>query len=205
MLPKQDGASLKSLQKKGIPDDLDWFIPDGLTEYSSIGDADATAQVHPYKFTTSMAELSQDRGAEVKVGAHVDSIDYTGGHIKSVTYTDRQSKQTHTIPATDVIVSAGPWSSHVFPDMAVDALRAHSVTINANVTPYVLFTDIELPKDFGAQDGKKRKHGRRVNPEVYARPNGEVYACGMYIAAPVLISRRRRSTYDRKLLIIITL
>lgn len=203
-LPKQDGASLKSLQKKGIPDDLDWFIPDGLIEYSSIGDADATAQVHPYQFTTSMAELSQDRGAEVKVGAHVDSIDYTGGHIKSVTYTDRQSKQTHTILATDVIVSAGPWSSHVFPDMAVDALRAHSVTINANVTPYVLFTDIELPKDFGAQDEKKRKHGRRVNPEVYARPNGEVYVCGMYIATPVLISQRQRSTYERKSLITIT-
>lgn len=189
-LPKQDEASLESLEKKGIPEDLDWFIAEGLTEYSSIGDADATAQVHPYQFTTSMAELAQDKGAEVKVGAHVDSIDYTGGHVKSVTYTDRQTKHTHTIPATDIVISAGPWSSHVFPDVAVDALRAHSVTINAHVTPYVLFTDIELPKDFGAQDGKKRKHGRRVNPEVYARPNGEVYACGTYTANPLRVARR---------------
>lgn len=190
-LPKQDEASLKSLQKKGIPEDLDWFVSEGLTDYSSIGDADATAQVHPYQFTTSMAELAQEKGVEVKVGAHVDSIDYTGGHVKSVTYTDRQTKQTHTVPTTDIVISAGPWSSHIFPDVAVDALRAHSVTINARVTPYVLFTDIELPKDFVSQDGKKRKHGRRVNPEIYARPDGEVYACGTYMSNRTWIARRR--------------
>ena len=194
-LPKQDKSSLNSLWKKGIPEDLDWFIPEGLTQYSSIGDLDSTAQVHPYQFTTSMAQLAQEKGAEVKVGAHVDSIDYTGGHVKSVTYTDRHTKQTHTMPVTDIVISAGPWSNHVFPDVAIDAMRAHSVTLNANVSPYALFTDIELPKDSGNKDGKKRKHGNRVHPEIYARPNSEVYACGTCIT-PHLTARWRSSNHE---------
>jgi len=178
-LPKVgDGVKVRGLVEKGVPEDLDWFIPEAVTAYASMGEPDTTAQVHPLQFTTAMAELAQEKGVEIKVGAHVDSIDYTGGRVKSVTYTDKHTHQTHTILASDVVVAAGPWSSHIYPDVEIDALRAHSVTIKADVSPYAVFSEIDLPSDFTGADGKGKKHGKTVTPEMYARPNGEVYACG---------------------------
>jgi hypothetical protein len=69
----------------------------------------------------------------------------------------------------------------VFPEAPIDAIRAHSVVIKAEVSPWAVFTEIDLPKDFGRKEGadvKKRRHGLNVNPEMYARPDGTVYACG---------------------------
>jgi glycine/D-amino acid oxidase-like deaminating enzyme len=179
-LPKQDESALSKLRATGVPKDLNWIIPSAITGYSEMGDPTTTAQVHPYQFTTLMASLAQEAGAKIILGA-VKTLSYTE-KFTSVTYVDKASKETHTIPATDVIISAGPWTSHILPSAPIDAIRAHSVTIKADVTPYALFSEISLPPDFGTTDesvkGRRRKHGKTVSPEMYARPNGEVYACG---------------------------
>lgn len=182
-LPKRDESAMSRLRAAGVPKDLNWFIPEAITGYSEMGDPNTTAQVHPYQFTTSMAELAQEKGAKVILGA-VKSMDYSGNQINSVTYEDKASKEMQTIAATDVIVSAGPWTSHILPEAPIDAIRAHSVTIKADVTPYAIFSEISLPANFRdtndspkAQSRRKR-HGNVVSPEIYARPNGEVYACG---------------------------
>lgn len=178
-LPKWDeSAKLRAVR---VPEDLDWFIREAITGYSEMGDPSTTAQVHPYQFTTSMAELAQDKGAKIILGA-VNSMDYTGNQIKSVIYEDKVSKDMYTIEATDVIVSAGPWTSHVFPQAPIEATRAHSVTIKADVTPYAIFSEIDLTPNFGNTDesvkSQRWRYGKTVSPEIYARPNGEVYACG---------------------------
>jgi glycine/D-amino acid oxidase-like deaminating enzyme len=182
-LPKRDESAMSRLRAAGVPNDLNWFIPEAITGYSEMGDPSTTAQVHPFQFTTSMAELAQEKGAKIILGA-VKSMDYRGNQVNSVTYEDKASKEMHNIAATDVIVSAGPWTSHIFPAAPIDAIRAHSVTIKAGVTPYAIFSEIELPSNFGpinesakVQSHRKR-HGNTVSPEMYARPNGEVYACG---------------------------
>jgi glycine/D-amino acid oxidase-like deaminating enzyme len=167
----------------GIPKDLDWFDAESVRDYSEMGDPSTTAQVHPYQFTTSMADLACSAGASIIFGS-VTAIDYTGPHgVKSVTYEDKETKKVHSLPATDVVLAAGPWTSHVFPEVPIEAMRAHSVTIKADVSPYAVFCEIELPKDFGrtneSEKGRMRKNGKMVSPEMYARPNGEVYACGM--------------------------
>ncbi|KAI9733496.1 MAG: hypothetical protein M1818_007244 [Claussenomyces sp. TS43310] len=181
-LPKLDpGSAGGRARATGIPDDLDWFVPEGITSYAEMGDPTTTAQVHPYQFTTSMAQLAEEKGAKVIIGS-VTAIDYTNNEVRSVTYEDKATGEAHTIPATDVVISAGPWTSHVFPPAPIEAMRAHSVTIKADVTPYAIFSEIELPPDFGRTDestkGRKSKFGKVVSPEMYARPNGEVYACG---------------------------
>jgi glycine/D-amino acid oxidase-like deaminating enzyme len=164
-----------------VPKDLDWFDEGSVKSYSEMGNLQSTAQVHPYQFTTSMADLATGAGAKVIFGS-VTAIDYTGPHgVKGVTYEDKSTKHIHTLPATDIVLAAGPWTSHVFPDTPIDAIRAHSVVIKAEVTPYAVFSKINLPKDFGRTTGgnvKKRRHGLTVSPEMYARPDGTVYACG---------------------------
>ncbi|KAI9049346.1 hypothetical protein LZ554_007190 [Drepanopeziza brunnea f. sp. 'monogermtubi'] len=177
-LPKTDK---KRGVAKGVPEELDWFDDEAVKGYSEMGTPATTAQVHPYQFTTSMAELATDAGARVILGA-VTAIDYTGPHgVKGVTYEDKETKHIHTLPATDVILSAGPWTSHVFPEAPIEAMRAHSVVFEADVSPYAVFSEISLPKDFGRMGGddvKRRRHGTSVSPEMYARPDGTVYACG---------------------------
>jgi glycine/D-amino acid oxidase-like deaminating enzyme len=167
-LPKTDQ---KGSKVKGVPDDLDWFDSEGIQSYSEMGTPSTTAQVHPFQFTTSMADLATEAGAKIIFGS-VTAIDYFGEGVKGVTYEDKESRHIHTLPATDVILAAGPWTSHVFPEAPIEALRAHSVVVKADVSSYAVFSEIELPKE------GNRRGGVTVSPEMYARPDGTVYACG---------------------------
>ncbi|MCJ1247840.1 hypothetical protein MMC30_005055 [Trapelia coarctata] len=181
-LQKRSEEAIGTLRAAGIPRDLDWFAPESVRDYSEMGDPATTAQVHPYQFTTSMAKLAEEKGAKVVLGS-VKSIDKSDGAVKSVTYKDKETSQIHTIPATDVIISAGPWTRSVYPPAPISAMRAHSVTIRPSrpVSAYALFTEISLPADFGRAGQStfvKRGKGKTVTPELYTRPNNEVYACG---------------------------
>ncbi|KAL8925709.1 MAG: hypothetical protein Q9208_003392 [Pyrenodesmia sp. 3 TL-2023] len=182
-LNKRDQKALGKVVAAGLPKDLNWFAPESVQSYYEMGDPATTAQVHPYHFTTSMAELAKDKGVNIVLGA-VSSIDTANGEgVRSVTYEDKATKETHTIPASDVIVSAGPWTRRVYPPAPISAMRAHSVTIRPSkpISAYAIFTEISLPPDFGQKDTflkSKRPHGKTVTPEIYARPNNEAYACG---------------------------
>ena len=147
-----------------------------------MGDPSTTAQVHPYQFTTAMAKLAEEGGVKIVLGL-VSDIDRSGGQVRSVTYEDKETSKSQTIPATDVIVAAGPWSKRVYPPAPIAAMRAHSVTITPSrpISAYAVFTEISLPADFGRTDmfvKSKRGHGKTATPEIYARPNNEAYACG---------------------------
>jgi len=130
-----------------------------------------------------MADLARDAGADIRVGASVKSIQYNdkGDQVTGVTYTENNEQKT--ILATDIIVSAGPWTSKIYPEAPISALRAHSVTIRPTrpVSAYALFTEIKLPTGFSRTDEMLKSKGRHqqvVTPEIYARPKNEVYACG---------------------------
>lgn len=162
----------------GLPEDLDW-IKDGLTSaYEPMAAERETAQVHPYLFTTSMLELAQEAGAEFIKGK-VTSIEFTEGtpntdgkerSVSAVKYIDDQNSSS-IISASHVIVAAGPWTSSLLPDVPISGMRAHSITIRPSrpVSAYALFTEISLPR--------KITGSTHASPEIYTRPNNEVYAC----------------------------
>ncbi|GAB7350316.1 hypothetical protein MBLNU459_g0948t1 [Dothideomycetes sp. NU459] len=186
-LQKRSKQAIGKLRAAGVPADLDWVDADSLRAYDEMGDPSTTAQVHPYQFTTAMAELAAEKGADVRVGAAVQRIEYSsdGKSVTGVVYEDKNDSgnQVH-LPATDVIISAGPWTQSIYPDAPISALRAHSVTIRPSrpVSAYALFTQIKLPAGFAQTDESKKSKGRgweeTVTPEIYARPKNEVYACG---------------------------
>ncbi len=114
-------------------------------------------------------------------------IHHSKTEVEAVEYEDRDTGQVrHLADVTDVVVAAGPWTGRLLPKTKVEGLRAHSVVWQAHVSPYAVFTDIDLPKDFvpdhRARAGQKRRHLGRVDPEIYARPFGEVYACGRFLS-----------------------
>ncbi|KAH7033186.1 FAD dependent oxidoreductase [Microdochium trichocladiopsis] len=186
-LPKQDAAAAELLRESVLPPDLDWIDHKVVLEYAEMGmpGYTETAQVHPYKFTTAIAELAQQAGVQVRNNAKVTRIGLNAAKtaISNVEYLDRITNETRTLlGVTDVIVAAGPWTSSLVPQVKIDPLRVHSVVYSADVTPFAVFTNISLPGDWvpahRAAKGQKRIHKGRVDPEFYARPDGEVYACG---------------------------
>jgi glycine/D-amino acid oxidase-like deaminating enzyme len=187
-IPKQDTHAASLLTESPLPADLDWIDPSLVTDYSGMGygrtSNPETAQVHPYHFTKAMAELAAERGVEFKLGAKVMQINHSKTSVGSIEFEDRTTGGEKVMDGiTDVVVTAGPWTGRILPKTKVEGLRAHSVVYKADISPYAVFTDIALPNDWAPEHrvakGQRRKHRGNVDPEIYARPFGEVYACGM--------------------------
>ncbi|KAK7954008.1 hypothetical protein PG996_014894 [Apiospora saccharicola] len=186
-LPKQDKAATQLLTKSVLPTDLDWVDSNLIKEYAEMGQPGftETAQVHPFQFTTQIAALAEAKGVTIKTNARVTKISLTLGktHVDSVQYLDSGSGELKTIHGvSDIVVAAGPWSGKLIPNAKIEGLRVHSVIFGADVSPYAVFTNIQLPINWvpphRAAQGQKRRHRSKVDPEIYARPGGEVYACG---------------------------
>ncbi|OCK91320.1 fad NAD binding oxidoreductase [Cenococcum geophilum 1.58] len=174
-LQKRTQEAIGLLRAAGVPKDLDWVVAEGVRAYEEMGDPSTTAQVHPYQFTTSMAALAEEEGVKIVLGS-ATSINHSSGAAESVSYTSHDG-EAHTLNTDTVILTAGPWTRTIYPSAPISALRAHSVTIRPSrpVSAYTLFTSITLSQTEGKS---KRGSARTVTPEIYARPNNEVYACG---------------------------
>jgi glycine/D-amino acid oxidase-like deaminating enzyme len=160
---------------KGLPEDLTWVDEDLTAAYSRMAPDGATAQVHPHLFTTSMLSLADGKGAKLTQGK-VTAITQSAGKVTGVKYAGHSGDE-NTLPATDVILCAGAWSPALLPDLPISATRAHSIVIrpqpDTKIAPYVLFTEIRFASSQSA------------HPEVYARPNDEIYACGSGDESPL--------------------
>ncbi|KAI1180880.1 FAD dependent oxidoreductase [Nemania sp. FL0916] len=180
-LPKQDEAATTLMQQSVLPANLDWIDGELVEEYAEMGLAGytETAQVHPYQFTTAMAELARLAGVEIRLNAKVTKIGLSRGTVKTVEYIDRITESPRTmLGVTDVVVAAGPWTGSLLPQTKVEGLRAHSIIFEADVSPYAVFTNISLPVGWMPPHRQRRVHSGQVDPEIYARPGREVYACG---------------------------
>jgi len=171
------GWKRRSRADMGLPDDLTWVKEELTNSYSPMAPKGHTAQVQPYLFTTSMLQLAQEQGGVQYVSGKVTSIntEEDARSVTGVTYSDPKTGESATIPATHVILAAGPWSAKLIPSLPINATRAHSIVIRADpsipISPYVLFTEITFPPDslFGSAS---------PSPEIYVRPKNEVYCCG---------------------------
>jgi glycine/D-amino acid oxidase-like deaminating enzyme len=116
------------------------------------------AQVHPYKFTTSILSLAQEKGAQLIHGR------CTSLNSKSVSYTTESG--TSDLPADTIIVTAGPWTASLLPSVPILTSRAHSIIIepSSKLPPQGIFFSYE-------------SSDRRMEPELYSRPSS-VYICG---------------------------
>jgi glycine/D-amino acid oxidase-like deaminating enzyme len=176
-MQKRSAKADAKLEAAGVPKDLDWLDGEALVRYERMSSADDTAQVHPELFTKRMAELAAARGVKVVLGKATE-IRHAEGLVQSVAYRDSSGGSGTTtkraLPATKIVLAAGPWSGRLLSGLPVDGMRAHSTVIRTprEVSPYCLFTELSVPAK-----GKKRGHDS-VSPEIYARPDGTIYACG---------------------------
>ncbi|KAF4625821.1 hypothetical protein G7Y89_g12341 [Cudoniella acicularis] len=185
----------RNLPESELPEDLDWFNSKCVETYEDISTSSATAQVQPFHFTTAMARLAEEGSAKVILGS-VDKINYGfpdkseegepyvfgQKRVESVTYTDKGTFESQTIPADIIVLAAGPWTPVLYPPAPIAALRAHSITIRPPkpVSAYCLFTEITVPLTATDEElsGTPLETTKIMSPEIYSRPNNEVYVCG---------------------------
>lgn len=100
------------------------------------------------------------------------------GTVEEVMFNDSKNKVTgvkvdgEVIPADAVVIAMGPWSSKAaewFKIPKIETQRAHSILLRTEkpVSAHAMFLEHNL------------KGGITKSHEVYPRPDGDVYTCGM--------------------------
>jgi glycine/D-amino acid oxidase-like deaminating enzyme len=146
-----------------------WLDGAGIVT-SALGSTETTAQVHPAKFTTALLDAARARGAALRMGA-VESVAQRDGAAAGAVL-DGQ-----TLEADAVVLAMGPWTGRtagrpLLP--RVYGLKGYSVTLAAPDLPaHALFVEY------------RTADGRSLEPEIFPRPDGEVYVCGMADPAPL--------------------
>jgi glycine/D-amino acid oxidase-like deaminating enzyme len=131
-----------------------------------LGAPDTTAQVHPARFTEAMLQRALDHGAQLRRGRVTGVVlDPDGTRAVGVCVDDAD------LAADAVVLAMGPWSVSAcrwLPLPPVFGLKGNSVVFQSNeaVPADALF--VELAAVGGVQ-----------TPEVFPRPDGTTYVCGL--------------------------
>jgi glycine/D-amino acid oxidase-like deaminating enzyme len=149
-----------------------WLGRDAIV-HQRLGSTATTAQVHPAQFTRGMLDAAIGRGARLRAGCVTGvACSADGGRVSGVFVNGE------LIEGDAVVIALGPWSALAaqwLPLPTVYGLKGHSVILRnpIPISPQALFVECE------AMDGSVD------TPEVFPRPDGTVYVCGLSSAAPL--------------------
>src|SRR6267143_2684979 len=147
-----------------------WLDGSGVVT-ATLGSIETTAQVTPARFTAALLDAAQAGGAKLHIGV-VEDVARRDGAAAGVMTAEGQ-----TLEGDAVVVAMGPWTGRMagrLPLPSVYGLKGYSVTLAApDVPAHALFVDY------------RTSDGRALEPEIFPRPEGEVYVCGMADPAPL--------------------
>ena len=135
-----------------------------------LGTPETTAQVHPARFTEALLDAARARGSALRLGV-VEDVVQQDGAARGIRV------DGETIEADAVVLAMGPWTGRLAGRLAlprIGGLKGYSVTLAVQDVPaHALFVDY------------RTADGRHLEPEIFPRPDGEVYVCGMADPAPL--------------------
>jgi glycine/D-amino acid oxidase-like deaminating enzyme len=137
---------------------------------AALGSTATTAQIHPARFTMALVEAARAHGAALRLGVVESLVRRHDGSARGV------SVDGATLEADAIVLALGPWTSRAVGRLlpAVRGLKGYSVTLAApDVPAHALFMDYRTVS------------GRALEPEIFPRPDGEVYVCGMADRQPL--------------------
>ncbi|MBM3218852.1 MAG: FAD-binding oxidoreductase [Candidatus Rokubacteria bacterium] len=142
-----------------------WLDGDGVV-HAALGTSETTAQVHPARFTQALVDGARAHGATLRIGVVEDVLVSGGVRVDGA-----------ELSADAVVVAMGPWTGRFSKALGlprVRGLKGYSVTlVGAKVPAHALFVDY------------RTADGRALEPEIFPRPDGDVYVCGMADPAPL--------------------
>ncbi|PSC72675.1 oxidoreductase TDA3 [Micractinium conductrix] len=167
-----------------------WVDTENIGQASVIGTEETTAQVHPELLTKALLAAAEAAGGSLQlaaaVGLRLAGEDDSGGggggggaegqrHVAEVRVRDRASGEEREVAADAVVFCMGAWSAQLrswLPQLGgleVSGLKVHSIVLAD--PPHRPTTADALFLAYRGSDGKS------LEPEVYPRPNGQVYVC----------------------------
>ncbi|MGH6901152.1 MAG: NAD(P)/FAD-dependent oxidoreductase [Geminicoccaceae bacterium] len=149
-----------------------WVARDALLQ-ARLGTTETTAQVHPAEFTHGMMAAAIDRGARLQIGCVTGLMRSADDRRVTGVIVDGQP-----VEGDAVVIAMGPWSvlaSQWLPLPTIYGLKGHSLVFRSRepVSAHALFVEYE------AEDGSVHA------PEVFPRPDGTTYVCGLSSEAPL--------------------
>ncbi|MFQ5760640.1 MAG: NAD(P)/FAD-dependent oxidoreductase [Acidiferrobacterales bacterium] len=149
-----------------------WLNGNCAVRYA-LGTSTTTAQVHPEKFTRALVDAAIARGATLQIGC-IEGISLSGtpSTVRSIVVDGTPTS------ADAAVIAMGPWSntaSKWLPLPPVGGAKSQSITLHPidGIPAHALFVDY------------RTEAGEQHAPEIFARPDGEVYICGMSDDTPV--------------------
>ncbi|HEX3952689.1 MAG TPA: FAD-dependent oxidoreductase, partial [Stellaceae bacterium] len=151
--------------------DIGW-LSDGVTVSQQIGSKTNTAQVHPAGFTRAMMRAAEANGAELRL-ARVTGLSRDGNKVTGVMVDGGE-----VIAGDAVVIAMGPWSilaAMWLPLPAVFGLKGHSL---------VFETGTSVPAEAAFLEYNEAG-GEVLTPELFPRPDGTTYVCGVSSEEPL--------------------
>jgi glycine/D-amino acid oxidase-like deaminating enzyme len=136
-------------------------------------------------FTDSLVDMAKAKGAEVIIGKVVGAeYSENGTKISAISYVEPESSTPRSIPVTEVILAAGPWSGRVFEaikppsvtyELPIFGTRSHSILISTPtpMPPLAVFASYEVPE----AEKLTKDEDDSYHMEFYPRPT-HLYVCG---------------------------
>src|SRR5215813_1677840 len=147
-----------------------WLDGSGIVT-ATLGSQATTAQVTPARFTAALIDAARARGARIHTGI-VEDVARRGDAVSGVVTASGEAFE-----ADAIVLAMGPWTGRLAGRLrlpSVYGLKGYSVTLAApDVPAHALFVDY------------RTADGRSLEPEIFPRPDGEVYVCGMADPAPL--------------------
>jgi glycine/D-amino acid oxidase-like deaminating enzyme len=162
-------------RRRGNAYDIDWLSP-SVTVTQQLGSTETTAQVHPAKFTAAMMRAAQEKGAELRLGQVTGVVRRRGGASVAGVEVDGE-----LVEGDAVVIAMGPWSilaAAWLPLPAVYGLKGHSL---------VFETGTKIPAEAAFLEYQET-NGAMHAPELFPRPDGTTYVCGISSEGPLPIN-----------------
>jgi glycine/D-amino acid oxidase-like deaminating enzyme len=166
-------SARRALGRQGRAHQPSWLGEHALL-HRQLGTAATTAQVHPGLFTKAMMRAAVDHGARLRVGRVVGIRRAPDGLAATGVILDGGE----VIAADAVVIAMGPWSilaCQWLPLPPVHGLKGNSILLESGsaAQPHALFVELE--------DAAGAVHA----PEVFPRPDGTTYVCGLSSESPL--------------------
>jgi glycine/D-amino acid oxidase-like deaminating enzyme len=150
--------------------DIAW-LSGNVAATRALGSPATTAQVNPAAFTAAMMRAAEAQGATLRLG-RVTGLATSGGRVTGVEIDDE------TVAGDAVVIAMGPWSvlaAAWLPLPAVYGLKGHSLVFD---------TGDRLPAEAAFVDYREA-NGEMQGPEIFPRPDGTTYVCGISSETPL--------------------
>ncbi len=146
-----------------------WLDGGGVVT-AALGSTKTTAQVHPGRFTAALLDAARAHATTLHLGI-VEDVTHPDGAVRGVKVGGQ------VVEADAVVLAMGPWTGRLAGRVGlprIDGLKGYSVSLAAP----------DVPADAVFLDYRTAE-GRQLEPEIFPRPDGEVYVCGMSDPTPL--------------------